>query len=78
MRAADAAPLLGHKIDAGVTGRHYIERLRLAPDTSAVLQEMVDIGKEEAAKAERTTATVQTATGRRGSSMATRAEAVLH
>jgi hypothetical protein len=48
MNSADAAALLGHKIDAGVTGEHYIERLRLAPDTSAVLQEMVDIGKEEA------------------------------
>lgn len=50
--AGDAAMLLGHKIDAGVTGRHYIERLRLAPDSSAVLQAMVEIGAEEAAKAD--------------------------
>ncbi|GAB3088527.1 tyrosine-type recombinase/integrase [Isoptericola nanjingensis] len=47
MGVAEAAALLGHKIDAGVTGRHYIERLRLAPDTSAVLQEMVEIGEAE-------------------------------
>ncbi|GAB4086405.1 hypothetical protein GCM10028784_30350 [Myceligenerans cantabricum] len=47
MRLADAAALLGHKIDAGVTARHYIDRLRLAPDTSAVLQEMVEIGDAE-------------------------------
>ncbi|WP_448071121.1 tyrosine-type recombinase/integrase [Georgenia yuyongxinii] len=47
---ADAAALLGHKINAGVTGRHYIERLLLAPDTSAVLQEMIEIGEEQAAK----------------------------
>ncbi|MFD1507112.1 hypothetical protein FE374_03220 [Georgenia yuyongxinii] len=46
---ADAAALLGHKINAGVTGRHYIERLLLAPDTSAVLQEMIEIGEEQAA-----------------------------
>jgi integrase len=78
MRAADAAALLGHKIDAGVTGRHYIERLRLAPDTSAVLQEMVDIGKEEAAKATRATANAPTATGRRGSVVAARAEVLLY
>lgn len=44
MGVAEAAALLGHKIDAGVTGRHYIERLRLAPDTSSVLQTMVEIG----------------------------------
>lgn len=44
----DAAALLGHKSDTGVTGRYYIERLRLAPDVSAVLQEMVEIGEEEA------------------------------
>ncbi|WP_454850001.1 tyrosine-type recombinase/integrase [Promicromonospora soli] len=50
MRAADAAALLGHSIDAGVTGRHYIERVRLAPDTSAVLQAMVEFGDEEAAR----------------------------
>ncbi|GAB2490366.1 tyrosine-type recombinase/integrase [Promicromonospora xylanilytica] len=50
MRAADAAALLGHAIDAGVTGRHYIERLRLAPDTSAVLQAMVEFGDREAAR----------------------------
>ncbi|GAB4087301.1 tyrosine-type recombinase/integrase [Myceligenerans cantabricum] len=50
MRAADAAALLGHAIDAGITGRHYIEQLRLAPDTSAVLQTMVEIGDEEAAR----------------------------
>ncbi|TRW44123.1 tyrosine-type recombinase/integrase [Georgenia yuyongxinii] len=48
---ADAAALLGHKINGGVTARHYIERLRLAPDASAVLQAMVDIGEEEAGKA---------------------------
>ncbi|WP_125776189.1 tyrosine-type recombinase/integrase [Antribacter gilvus] len=53
MGVADAAALLGHKIDGGVTGRHYIERLRLAPDTSAVLQAMVEIGQEEAAGTER-------------------------
>lgn len=46
---ADAAALLGHKIDAGVTGKHYIERLRLAPDVSAVLQELVEIAEEEGA-----------------------------
>ncbi|MFH5824737.1 tyrosine recombinase XerC [Georgenia sp. AZ-5] len=45
---ADAATLLGHKINGGVTARHYIERLRLAPDTSAVLQAMVEIGEEQA------------------------------
>lgn len=50
MGIADAAALLGHRIDAGVTARHYIERLRLAPDTSAVLQALVDIGVEEAAR----------------------------
>lgn len=49
----EAAALLGHKIDAGVTGRHYIERLRLAPDVSAVLQEMVEIGQEEARESAR-------------------------
>lgn len=48
---ADAAALLGHKVNGGVTARHYIERLRLAPDTSAVLQAMVEIGEEEATKA---------------------------
>ncbi|KAE8763426.1 tyrosine-type recombinase/integrase [Georgenia thermotolerans] len=47
---ADAAALLGHKVNGGVTARHYIERLRLAPDTSAVLQAMVEIGEEAAAK----------------------------
>jgi integrase len=73
MNAADAAALLGHKIDAGVTGEYYIERLRLAPDTSAVLQEMVDIGKEEAAKAKRAKTTTQASAG----PTATRAEAVL-
>ena len=46
MSPADAASLLGHKIDTGVTARHYIERLRLAPDTSTVLQAMVEIGDE--------------------------------
>lgn len=45
---ADAAALLGHKIGAGVTERNYIERLRQAPDVSAVLQAMVEIGEEEA------------------------------
>jgi integrase len=50
MRTADAAALLGHAIDAGITGRYYIERLRLAPDTSAVLQAMVEAGDEEAAR----------------------------
>ncbi|WP_129783379.1 site-specific integrase [Promicromonospora panici] len=50
---SEAAALLGHKIDTGVTGRHYIERLRLAPDVSAVLQEMVEIGREEARKSVR-------------------------
>lgn len=49
MSAVEAAALLGHKIDAGVTGRHYIERLRLAPDTSAVLQAMVEFGEEQLA-----------------------------
>ncbi|MFI8528149.1 tyrosine-type recombinase/integrase [Promicromonospora sukumoe] len=44
---AEAAALLGHKIDAGVTGRHYVERLRRAPDASAVLQAMVEIGEQE-------------------------------
>ncbi|MEV0949107.1 tyrosine-type recombinase/integrase [Promicromonospora sp. NPDC050249] len=44
---AEAAALLGHKIQAGVTGRSYIERLRHAPDVSAVLQAMVDIGEQE-------------------------------
>lgn len=34
MRAADSAALLGRKIDVGVTGRHYIERLRLAAPQS--------------------------------------------
>jgi integrase len=46
--SADAAALLGHKIEAGVVGRHYIERLRRAPDVSAVLQAMVEIGEQEA------------------------------
>lgn len=46
MHISDAASLLGHKINAGVTG-DYIERLRLAPDTSSVLQEMVEIGDAE-------------------------------
>lgn len=46
---ADAAALLGHKIQGGVTQRHYIERLRVAPDVSAILQAVVDIGEEEAA-----------------------------
>ncbi|MFI6428414.1 tyrosine-type recombinase/integrase [Promicromonospora sp. NPDC050880] len=46
MKPADAAALLGHKIDTGITARHYIEQLRLAPDTSAVLQAMVEIGDE--------------------------------
>ncbi|MPV89300.1 tyrosine-type recombinase/integrase, partial [Georgenia ruanii] len=45
---ADAAALLGHKINAGVTGRHYIERLQLAPDTSEVLQALIEIGEAEA------------------------------
>jgi hypothetical protein len=40
--------LLGHKIGAGVTERNYIERLRQAPDVSAVRQAMVEIGEEEA------------------------------
>ncbi|GAA4687982.1 Phage integrase, N-terminal SAM-like domain [Promicromonospora umidemergens] len=77
MRAADAAALLGHKIDAGVTGRHYIERLRLAPDTSAVLQEMVDIGKEEAAKLKRAKVAAASGMGSREKAVATRADAVL-
>ncbi|WP_454860129.1 tyrosine-type recombinase/integrase [Promicromonospora soli] len=46
MKPADAAALLGHKIDTGITARHYIEQLRLAPDTSAVLQAMVEIGDD--------------------------------
>lgn len=50
MSTAVAAALLGHKIDGGVTVRNYIERLRLAPDTSSVLQELVAIGEEEAEK----------------------------
>lgn len=45
---ADAAALLGHKINGGVTTRHYIERLRLAPDVSSVLQEVIEIGEEQA------------------------------
>ena len=77
MRTADAAALLGHKIDAGVTGKHYIERLRLAPDTSAVLQEMVDIGKEEAAKAKRVKTTTQADKGAPESLIVARARAVL-
>lgn len=72
MRTADAAALLGHKVDAGVTGEYYIERLRLAPDTSTVLQEMVDIGKGEAAKAERAKVATRASTGRRESVVATR------
>jgi len=52
MGVAEAAALLGHRVGAGVTVRHYIERLRLAPDTSAVLQEMVEIGEAELARLE--------------------------
>ncbi|GAB4085018.1 tyrosine-type recombinase/integrase [Myceligenerans cantabricum] len=48
----EAAALLGHKIDTGVTGRHYIERLSEAPDVSAVLQAMVEIGEQEAREQE--------------------------
>lgn len=48
MSPAEASALLGHKVGTGVTERHYIERLRLAPDTSAVLQAMIEIGEEEA------------------------------
>ena len=77
MRTADAAALLGHKVDAGITGEYYIERLRLAPDTSAVLQEMVDIGKEEAAKATRTEVAADRATRRPESLVATRVVAAL-
>ncbi|WP_152193290.1 tyrosine-type recombinase/integrase [Georgenia subflava] len=52
---ADAATLLGHKVNGGVTTRHYVERLRLAPDVSSVLQEVIEIGDEQAtAEAERT------------------------
>ncbi|MBE1874470.1 tyrosine recombinase XerC [Myceligenerans pegani] len=51
MSSAEASALLGHKIGTGVTERHYIERLRLAPDTSAVLQAMIEIGEEEARSA---------------------------
>lgn len=47
---ADAAVLLGHKIQGGVTQRHYVERLLVAPDVSSILQTMVDIGEEEAAE----------------------------
>jgi integrase len=52
MSIADAAALLGHKIDAGVTVRHYIERLTLAPDISAVLQALIEIGEAEARSAD--------------------------
>lgn len=48
MSIADAAALLGHKLDAGVTVRYYIERLTLAPDTSAVLQTFIELGAAEA------------------------------
>lgn len=48
---ADAAALLGHKIQGGVTQRHYVERLRVAPDVSSILEAMVEIGEEEAAVA---------------------------
>ncbi len=48
MSVADAAALLGHQINAGVTVRHYIERLTLAPDTSAVLQTLIEVGEAEA------------------------------
>lgn len=48
MSVADAAALLGHQINAGVTVRHYIERLTLAPDTSAVLQTLIEVGAAEA------------------------------
>lgn len=50
--AGDAATLLGHRINTGVTGKHYIERLRLAPDVSDVLQELVQISDEEGQRAE--------------------------
>lgn len=52
MSVADAAALLGHKIDVGVTVRHYIERLTLAPDTSAVLQAFIELGAAEAREEE--------------------------
>lgn len=61
MSTAVAAALLGHKIDGGVTVRNYIERLRLAPDTSSVLQELVAIGEEEAKKKRRGTTDPETA-----------------
>ncbi len=48
MSVADAGALLGHRADSSVTTRHYIERLRLAPDTSAVLQALIEIGEAEA------------------------------
>ncbi|WP_341361386.1 site-specific integrase [Georgenia sp. M64] len=48
--AGDAASVLGHKINAGVTGKHYIERLRVAPDVSDVLEQLVEIAEEEGAK----------------------------
>lgn len=51
MTIADAAALLGHKVDAGVTVRYYIERLTLAPDTSAVLQTFIELGAAEAREA---------------------------
>lgn len=50
--AGDAATLLGHKINTGVTGKHYIERLRLAPDVSDVLQELIQIADEEGLRSE--------------------------
>lgn len=47
MSVADAGALLGHKADSSVTTRHYIEQLRVAPDTSAVLQTLIEIGEAE-------------------------------
>lgn len=37
---------LQRKINTGVTGKHYIERLRLAPDVSGVLQVLIQIADE--------------------------------
>ncbi|WP_415296889.1 site-specific integrase [Cellulosimicrobium sp. SJTW-1] len=44
----DAAMLLGHKVGGGITEKHYIERLRIAPDVSAVLQAIIEIAEEAA------------------------------
>ncbi len=79
---AAAAALLGHKIQGGVTQRHYVERLRVAPDVSSILQTMVEIGEEEAAAktgwTTRRTLVQEPAASRARATLATRPEKSVH